>query len=207
MWRGGGTAPLRTHSSPGRRAKLPLPTKLKREEQVKVASSLIYIVYLTSTASSVEFINEQARCLRKDGGSLEACSETYLLLATLGFFCGSSTLEASCRRAACSFMPQSVHWNSLPLTDLLGGDCVTTAGSSSTATRYGGQPPATDEKSTTSGARRDIAHRIGSDRRISTGIGRKAHPRASRFTSAAPRARRSTASRLETHGERRWRSC
>ncbi len=131
------------------------------------------------------------RCLRKDG-LLEACSETDLLAATRRFY-GSSTLEASCRRAACSFMPQSVHWNSLPLTDLLGGNCVTPAGSSSTTTRYGGYLPPT--RRALRAARAGTSH-AGSDRRISTGNGRKAAPRASRFTSpAAPRARRSTASR------------
>jgi len=86
-----------------------------------VAEALEKENYLTSTAASISYIDEQVRRLQLDG-SPEAYSEADLLATRT--YCGASKLEVSCRRLliSCLLTPESVHWNSLPkrVTDLLG---------------------------------------------------------------------------------------
>ena len=98
-----------------------------------IARAIERETYLTSTASSIDYIDEQVRRLLEDG-SPEATSEADLLATRT--FCGGSRLEVSCRRLliSCLLTPESVHWNSLPkrLMDLLGEGTYAFASSSTT---------------------------------------------------------------------------
>jgi hypothetical protein len=104
------------------------------ENPSDIARAIERETYLTSTASSTTYIDEQVRRLREDG-TPEASSEAELLATRT--FCGASKLEASCRRLlmACLLTPESVHWNSLPkrLMEVLGEDTSASASSSDTS--------------------------------------------------------------------------
>ena len=113
----------------------PLPPDELLELPSDIASALQRETYLTSTAASISYIDEQVKRLREDG-SKEAYSEADLLETRT--YCGASSLEVSCRRLLIESLltPECVHWNSLPkrLMDLLGKDTSPFA-SFSTTTR------------------------------------------------------------------------
>jgi hypothetical protein len=118
-------------------ADIALPPEHLLDSPPDIARAIERETYLTSTASSIAYIDEQVRRLREEGSGPAAEGEADLLATRT--FCGSSATEVSCRRLlmTCLLTPESVHWNSLPkrLMDLLGRDTSVSASSSATGTR------------------------------------------------------------------------